>query len=140
PVENPEPLRPPNLAEPLARFELLLSAAVGFVWGPLLFHFVWQGLESAGLPSMLACGALTLALGWLGSRAPPQYFRVRSWERRNGGRLYERYFGIRAFKRWMSNGDWVNAWLRRRAPDYRVVRPTRADVAAYGKRTESIER
>ena len=29
-----------GLARPLARFELALAAAVGFAWGPPLFHFV----------------------------------------------------------------------------------------------------
>jgi hypothetical protein len=139
PPQNSEEA-PPVLARLRARFELLLNAAVGFVWGPLLFHFFVHVAGRSSVFALALCVALTLALGQLGARAPVSYFRLRPWERARGGRIYERYFLIRGFKRWMSNGDWMNAWLRRRVPDYRVVRPTRAAAAAYAERTLGIER
>jgi hypothetical protein len=40
----------------------------------------------------------------------------------------------------MSHGDLMNAWLRPRVPEYRVVRPTRAAAAVVARRTEVIER
>ena len=131
---------PPELARPLARFELLLNAAIGLLWGPLLFYFFRHVAERGNLPSLIVCGTLTFALGLAGSRVPPNYFHIRSWERLDGGRIYERYFRIRAFKRWMSHGDMMNAWLRRQVPEYRVVRPTRAAAADFARRTEVIER
>ena len=133
-TEQPDPI----LAQPLARFELLLNAAVGFIWGPLLFYFFRH--VAAWDAALAGCAALTLGLGLLGARAPTSYFRLRSWERAGRGRVYERRFRIRAFKRWMSHGDWMNAWLRRRVPAYRVVAPTRASAAAYAERAQEIER
>lgn len=129
-----------RLARPLARFELLLNAAIGIAWGPLLFHFV-RHVASWSQPWLLAgVVTLTFALGLLGARAPAWYFRTRPWERAGAGRVYVRYFGIRVFKRWMSHGDWMNAWLRRRVPEYRVVRPSQASAAAYVAHTLMIER
>jgi hypothetical protein len=129
-----------RLARPLARFELLLNAAVGIAWGPLLFHFV-RHVADWSQPWLLAgVAALTFGLGALGARVPASYFRTRPWEQEGAGRVYVRYFGIRVFKRWMSHGDWMNAWLRRRVPEYRVVRPSSESVAAYAARTMAIER
>jgi hypothetical protein len=140
-VPAPDTERPdPVLTQPLARFELLLNAAVGFAWGPLLFHFVRHVAVWEDAAALIACAALTVGLGFAGSRAPERYFRLRPWEQAGRGRIYEHRFRIRAFKRWMSHGDWMNAWLRRRVPDYRVVAPTRASAAAYAERTRRIER
>lgn len=141
--EEPQRGRPgppdAGLARPLARFELLLAAIVGVVWGPLLFHFV-RHVVGRDVAALAACAGLTLGLGFLGARAPASYFRLRSWELAGRGRIYERVFAIRRFKRWMSDGDRMNAWLRRRVPGYRVVAPTRAGAAAYAVRTRRIER
>lgn len=128
------------LARPLARFELLLNAAVGLTWGPLLFHFFRHVVEWAHPTSLIVTLALTLACGLVGAAAPADYFRTRPWERARGGLVYVRYFRIRAFKGWMSHGDRMNAWLRRQIPGYRVVRPTPAAAAAYAARTVGIER
>lgn len=128
------------LARPLARFELLLNAAVGFTWGPLLFHFFRHVAEwGRPIPLLVTLGCI-VACAWIGVVAPEGYFRSRAWERAGAGRVYVRYFGIRAFKGWMSHGDRMNAWLRRRAPGYRVVHPTPAAAAAYAQKTIGIER
>ena len=129
-----------ELARPLARFELLLSAAVGFTWGPLLFHFFRHVVDWAQLPALIITLGLTLACGLAGFAAPAGYFRPRAWERVRAGRVYVRYFGIRAFKGWMAHGDRMNAWLRRLVPEYRVIRSTPAAAAVYAARTVGIER
>jgi hypothetical protein len=128
------------LARPLARFQLLLSAAVGFTWGPLLFHFLRNVADWTHPALVVATVGLTVGLAFLGARAPMGYFRSRAWERAGAGDVYVRYFGIRAFKQWMSHGNRMNAWLRRRIPGYRVVQPTRGAAAAYAARTIGIER
>ena len=129
-----------ELARPLARFELLLNAAVGFTWGPLLFYFFRHVVEWAHPVSLLVTLGLIVAAALIGVAAPAGYFRPRAWERADAGGVYVRYFGIRAFKAWMSHGDRMNAWIRRRIPRYRVVRPTPAAAAAYAVRTVGIER
>ena len=129
-----------KLARPLARFQFLLSAAVGFTWGPLLFHFLREVADWTEPGLLIATFSITAGLAVVGVRAPMSYFRLRAWERSGGGHVYIRYFGIRVFKRWMSHGDRMNAWLRRRIQGYRVVRPTAAAAAAYAARTVGIER
>lgn len=49
---------------------------------------------------------------------PAGYFRTRSFERNRC--LYER-LGVRVFKRFASNGDYINRWVRQRYPSYRIV-------------------
>ena len=128
------------LARPLARFELLLNAAVGFTWGPLLFYFFRHVVDWGRPTSLVVTLAATLACGLVGAAAPAGYFRLRGWERARVGGVYVRYLGIRVFKGWMSHGDRMNAWMRSRIPGYRVVRPTPTAAAAYAVRTVRIER
>lgn len=128
------------LARPLARFELLLSTAIGFTWGPLLYHFLREVADWTRPAVLAVTFGLTVGLAVLGARVPMGYFRSRVWERSRRGQVYVRYFGIRVFKRWMSHGDRMNAWLRRRIPGYRVVRPTAGAAASYAARTVEIER
>ena len=131
---------PPTLKGPLARFELLLNAAIGFTWGPLLFHFVRHVASGLPLWGWIGLVGATLGTGWLASRVPAQYFQLRNWEQRRGPQVYGRYFGLRAFKRVMSHGDLMNAWLRRRVPGYRTVPARRAAFRAYIIETRRIER
>ena len=49
---------------------------------------------------------------------PEQYYRPRTFEFNR--RFYER-MGIRFYKRWMMNGDYMNHFTRRFLPDYRVI-------------------
>lgn len=135
-----DPRHAAALARPLARFELLLNAAVGFTWGPLLFYFFRHIVDWTGVTSLLVTLALTLVCGLTGAAAPAGYFRLRAWERAGAGRVYVRYFGIRAFKGWMSHGDRMNRWLRRQISGYRVVRATPAAAAAYAAHTVRSER
>ena len=129
-----------TLAKPLAWFDLLLNALVGFSWGPLLFYFFRHLLEWRQPLDGVLLAALTVALGVMGVRVPRHYYQLRAWERAGAGRIYARWLGIRGFKRWMSHGDRMNAWLRRRVPTYRVVGPSANAAAAYAARTIEIER
>ena len=135
-----DPRRATTLPRSLARFELLLGVAVGLTWGPLIFHFLLHITDwTRPLISVTVLGFI-LGLGTIGARAPSGYFRLRSWERAKSGHIYVRYFGIRSFKRWMSHGDRMNAWLRKRSVGYRVVGASPAAAAAYAVRTMEIER
>ena len=49
---------------------------------------------------------------------PERYYRIRHFE--SSGRVYER-IGIRFFKRFVPNGDYINQVIRRSQPGYRVV-------------------
>jgi len=129
-----------TLSRPLARFQCLLSAVIGFTWGPLLFHFLRRVADWSQPVLLVATFSLTVGLSLLGARAPAGCFRLRDWERAGRGRIYVRCFGIRAFKKWMSHGDRMNAWMRRRIPSYRIVQPTPSAAAAYAERTVHIER
>lgn len=129
-----------KLARPLAHFELLLNAAIGFTWGPLLFYFLLRIADWTRPVRLIATFGLMLSLAFLGVRAPTSYFRLGEWERAGAGRFYVRYFGIRAFKSWMSHGDRMNAWLRCRIAGYRIVRHVPGAAAAYAARTVAIER
>jgi hypothetical protein len=60
------------------------------------------------------------------------------WEGRRGIRAYEA-LGIRAFKRYATNGDLINRWARRSDPLYRVIRD-RASARAFADGTRTGER
>jgi hypothetical protein len=101
------------------------------VWGPMRPFDAAGPLTPAPTAYALAL-PLCLAAGW----APAAYLRPRRWE--TDGRLYE-MLGVRAFRRLVPNGDWVNRIRRRRDPHFRVVSHRRA-AAAYVARTEEGER
>ena len=134
-----DPRHAERLTGPLARFEFALAAAIGFAWGPPLFHFVRHVADWSRPSLLLLTVALVGILGTIGARLPAGWYRLRPWERTRGGRIYER-LGVRAFKRWMSHGDLMNGWIRRRIPDYRVIRPAQASAELYAQRTVIIER
>lgn len=61
-----------------------------------------------------------VAAGWATARLlPERYYRIRAFE--SGGRVYE-WLGIRLFKRFVPDGDYVNRLVRRSDPGYRLVR------------------
>jgi hypothetical protein len=69
-------------------------------------------------PALLLACAAALALPFA---LPPAWFRPRALER---GRLYPA-LGLRLFRRVATDGDWINARLRRLDPAYRIVRDRR---------------
>ena len=49
---------------------------------------------------------------------PARYYRPKPFEA--GGRVYE-LLGVRFYRRWMMNGDYMNRIARRFVPGYRVI-------------------
>lgn len=129
-----------DLSRALKTFDLILNAAIGFTWGPLLWYLCVHVADWSHPWPVVAMFAATIGLCWVTSRVPDGWFVLRDWERRGRGQFYVRWMRIRGFKSWMSHGDRMNAWLRRRDPQYRVVRPTREAAAVYAARTIESER
>lgn len=92
----------------LVPFAVITTA---FIVPPLVFLAMVLGLHA--VPFLVACAASGLTW-WL----PESWYRIRAFER--DGRVYE-YLGVHLFRRLVPNGDWVNAWRRRRDPSFRVV-------------------
>jgi len=101
------------------------------VWGPLRPFRAAGPLSPPPAPFALAL-PVCLAATWLS----PAWLRTRRWEME--GRVYEA-LGVRAFRRLVPDGDWVNRVRRRRDPNFRVV-PHRRAAAAFVTRTEQGER
>ncbi|HEU4888072.1 MAG TPA: hypothetical protein VFV49_09315 [Thermoanaerobaculia bacterium] len=105
----------------LVPFAVITTA---FIAPPLFFlaavfgFLTPNGSSAAGvtphvLPFLIACAA-SFSTWWL----PANWYRTRAFEQ--DGRVYE-YLGVHLFRRVVPNGDWVNAWRRRRDPSFRVV-------------------
>jgi Glycosyl-4,4'-diaponeurosporenoate acyltransferase len=61
----------------------------------------------------------SLIAGWIIVRLlPERYYQIKSFE--SSGRVYER-LGIRFFKRFVPNGDYINRRIRHSEPVYRVI-------------------
>ena len=74
---------------------------------------------------------------WLFDRLlSERYYRVRGWE--SSGRVYER-LGIRFFKRFVPNGDYINRIIRHSDKSYRVIRDAESTVR-HGDMTRLAER
>ena len=75
---------------------------------------VWRKGRFALTAGFLLCaGASFFVL-----RLPARYYRPKSFE--SDGRVYE-LLGVRFYKRWMMNGDYMNRLTRRFVPGYRIV-------------------
>lgn len=60
-----------------------------------------------------------LIAGWIiAELLPERYYQIKSFE--SNGRVYEG-LGIRFFKRFVPNGDYINRIVRRSEPGYRVI-------------------
>lgn len=73
-------------------------------------------------PSLaLFAAGITLSIGawWM----PRAYYRLLGFER--SGRLYE-LLGVREFRRFVTDGDFINRHRRRADPDFRLVRDRRS--------------
>ena len=90
---------------------------IGALWFLPLLMF-WFAVWSDEQPfSMVGC-TLCMCVGLLAMILPAGYYRPRSWE--ISGRVYE-YLGVRLYKRWTPDGDFVVRKVRRFLPDYRVI-------------------
>src|SRR5262249_4348842 len=90
----------------------------------------WDGTPWARIGCALGIGG---GLGFL--LLPEGSYRPRAWER--SGRVYL-WLGVRWFKRWTPDGDWVAAQLRRALPDYRLI-ASRTDLSDFERRTRRAE-
>jgi hypothetical protein len=94
---------------------IIVSCAVSVTPIELFIIEVWP---RHGLFSLLLFVAPLIA-GWVFARLlPERYYRIKPCE--SSGRVYER-LGIRSFKRFVPNGDYVNRIIRRSDSGYRVV-------------------
>lgn len=110
---------------------------VGVIWTHAFILFVTKVAPRLSPADCAVLMILAIAGWFLGRRAPLTYYRIREAER--ALRLY-RCLGIPQFKRWMLDGDYLNAELRKAAPYHRVVSAHRRGVRAYAERTVQIER
>ncbi len=69
-------------------------------------------------------------------RLPETYYRVRAFE--SSGRLYEA-IGVHRFRRFMMDGDYMNAGVRRTIPGYRVI-AGRQEMRQFAVQTRVNER
>ncbi len=84
-------------------------------WGLYRPYDYTGGNVAPSLPWFLAACAACVALWWV----PAAYYRVHAFER--SGRVYE-LLGVRAFRRFVPDGDFANRWRRRREPDFTMIR------------------
>ena len=89
-----------------------------------LFQYaVWND----GRPfSMVGC-AIGMSVSLLALFLPACYYRPRPFEQ--SGRIYES-LGVRWFKRWTPDGDYVILHIRRSLPDYQVI-PGRSGLSGF---------
>ena len=95
------------------------------------FYGVWND----GRPfSMVKCVA-GMSGAMLALFLPAGYYRPRQFEL--SGRIYER-LGVRWFKRWTPDGDYVARYIRRFFPGHKVI-PSRRSLGALDVRTRRSE-
>ena len=94
---------------------IILSCAVSVVPIELFLIEIWP---RHGFSSLLLFVGPLVAGGIIARILPERYYRIRSFE--SGGRIYER-LGVRFFKRFVPNGDYVNRRIRQAHPNYRVI-------------------
>lgn len=138
-----------DTAQPLespaaTRANLVLVLAFAWLWLLPLLQFwgaAWGPFRPHGYPPIDVAPSrvgflLGLAACFVPVLLPTAYFRP--WEGRSAARLYEA-LGVRAFKRFATNGDLVNRFVRRRNPGHRVVRDVRSALA-WAEQARSAER
>lgn len=129
--------RPEVLRPFLKRARLIGEATVGCLWGVAFFSFLSEVGPSLGRTYILALIILCVAAWYVGQATGPHYFRIRKVKA--ACRFY-RLIGVHRFRRWMLDGDLMNARLRQSVPGYRVVSPHAQDLVAYVERTKQIEK
>lgn len=122
------------------RGNLIVIGAMCLLWGVPMFRF-WGAVFGPFRPFDYPQGNVTPSLAWLLAGIavcalpcllPQAYYGC--WERIRGRRLYES-LGVRAFKRYTTNGDLINRGARRVDAGYRLVRGRgSAEVWAQGTR------
>lgn len=111
---------------------LIVIAAMSSLWGAAVLVF-WLQVFGPLLPTGTLAPPRPSVLGWLFWFAlsfapcllPSVYFQPRALEIPLDERL-----GVRLFRRFATNGDLINRWVRRHDPTYHVLRG-RASLAAH---------
>lgn len=129
--------RPPEVRRFAVRAQWWMSALVGFSWSYALFRLARSLLLRVPLAWCLTTVGAAIALGFLVTRLGAGYFRISSPS--SAIRRYRR-LGLTSFRRWMVDGDHMNAQARRLLPGYRLVKHDDETLRAYCLRTCFIER
>jgi len=104
----------------------------------------WWATQTGWLSPEFWLGFSFVTLGWVvvladilhfRFRFPDPYHRLRVFEA--DGSVY-RGIGIRVFKRFVVNGDYMNRWKRSREPDYRLIH-TRSDAVTWEHLSRATE-
>ena len=101
---------------------IIVSCAACLIPVELFLVEIWG---RHGVSSLLFF-VLPLVTAWLIARVlPERYYQIKTFE--SSGWMYEA-IGIRFFKRFVPNGDYINRTIRRFQPDYRLVSDERSMV------------
>src|SRR5215472_7924009 len=99
------------------RAEAVRTVVVALTWIlPILIFWyrAWDTSRPLVPLAYLACASVSIAAAFF----PDSYFRPKAFELR--GKLYEA-MGVRLFRRFMMDGDYMNRRLRRAVPNYRFI-------------------
>lgn len=110
---------------------MILISAFWILPMSLFWLALWSNGTAGLIYGCLSCMCASLLVLYL----PGRCCEPRSCEL--SGRFYE-LLGIRLYKRWMLNGDYMNRFIRRSAPNYRVV--ARASMQWFEAQTRLGER
>ena len=89
--------------------------ALSWILPMLIFWYeAWDASRPLVPLAYLACASLSLVAAFF----PDSYFRPKAFELR--GKLYDA-MGVRLFRRFMMDGDYMNRRLRRTVPGYRFI-------------------
>jgi Glycosyl-4,4'-diaponeurosporenoate acyltransferase len=114
-----------------------MAGVVSALWAGATLVVVTKLGVSQGLGWALALVVACTIAGVAVSRLSARYYRIaRPAELVRASRRV----GVHRFKRWMVDGDLMNAQLRLNQPNYRVVKSKREDVQAYASKTLQAEK
>jgi hypothetical protein len=115
----------------------ILLVAVGAIAILLLSWLNEMATKGPGAYLAVAAGAVLAAVVFAALRPSSGYYRLRPFEA--SGKLYA-WLGVRLFRRFVLMGDYLIWLIRRRVPDFRVVR-SRADadkMERFGRLAERV--
>jgi len=101
---------------PVALMSLVYLAPLLLFWGAAFGPLRPDGFPPVPTWMSLAGALVCTVAGWLATRVGERYYVLRAFE--DHGRLYSR-FGIRWVRRFITNGDVINQFVRARHPGYR---------------------
>ena len=112
---------------------IILDCAACFVPIELFLIEVWPRQGLLILLFIIAPGLV----GWQVARLLPEcYYRTKPFEL--SGRIYKR-LGVRFFRRFVPNGDYINRIIRRSEPEYKVI-SDKDSIIVFEGRTRLAEK